>query len=205
VDPDGKKIDSATVSQNIWNMVTPSSETYNEKFANVFSQLATDNTTLFSFEKWDNPRMSSDGESYVFGQIELTESSSVLDKIKISYTWGAESNGSSPERVLFEEVYHCFQFLEGEFGFGRTSPNSAWGTMGLDQCDEEDAHRWSAEISNSPFIWGGAQKEHYKNLPETRRNVNEHWRKYDGTVRNELPPYVNGVFKDNYRTMRSPK
>ena len=205
VDPDGRMIDSATVSQNIWNMVNPNSESYNEKFANVFDQLATDNTTLFSFEKWDNPRMSSDGESEIFGQIELTESSSVLGKIKISYTWGAECNGSSPERVLFEEVYHCFQFLEGEFGFGRPSPNSPWTTMGLDQYDEEDAHRWSAEISNSPFIWGDAQKEHYKHLPDTRRNVNEHWMKYDGTVRDFLPEYVNGVFRDSYRTMRSPK
>ena len=205
VDPDGRKIDSATVSQNIWNMVTPSSETYNEKFANVFNQLATDNTTLFSFEKWDNPRMSNDGESYVFGQIELTESSDLLDKIKISYTWGAERNGSNSERVLFEEVYHCYQFLVGEFGFGRTSLNSAWTTMGFDKYDEKEAHKWSAETSNSPFIWGNAQEEHYKDLPNTRRNVNEHWMNHDGTTRNSPPPYINGVFRDSYRTMRSPR
>ena len=205
VDPDGKKIDSATVSQNIWNMVTPSSETYNEKFANVFNQLATDNTTLFSFEKWDNPRMSNDGGSYVFGQIELTESSDLLDKIKISYTWGAERNGCNSERVLFEEVYHCYQFLVGEFGFGRTSLNSAWTTMGFDKSDEKEAHKWSAETSNSPFIWGNAQDEHYKDLPNTRRNVNEHWMNHDGTTRNSPPPYINGVFRDSYRIMRSPK
>ena len=205
VDPDGRMIDSATVSQNIWNMVTPSSETYNEKFANVFNQLATDNTTLFSFEKWDNPRMSSDGMSEIFGQIELTESSNVLDKIKISYTWGAERNGSSPERVLLEEVYHCYQFLVGEFGFGRTSLNSAWTTMGFDKYDEKEAHKWSAETSNSPFIWGNAQEEHYKDLPNTRRNVNEHWMNHDGTTRNSPPPYINGVFRDSYRTMRSPR
>ena len=205
VDPEGRKIDSATVSQNIWNMVTPSSETYNEKFANVFNQLATDNTTLFSFEKWDNPRMSNDGESYVFGQIELTESSDLLDKIKISYTWGAERNGSNSERVLFEEVYHCYQFLVGEFGFGRTSLNSAWTTMGFDKYDEKEAHKWSAETSNSPFIWGNAQEEHYKDLPNTRRNVNEHWMNHDGTTRNSPPPYINGVFRDSYRTMRSPR
>ena len=205
VDPDGKKIDSATVSQNIWNMVTPSSETYNEKFANVFNQLATDNTTLFSFEKWDNPRMSNDGGSYVFGQIELTESSDLLDKIKISYTWGAERNGSNSERVLFEEVYHCYQFLVGEFGFGRTSLNNAWTTMGFDKYDEKEAHKWSAETSNSPFIWGNAQEEHYKDLPNTRRNVNEHWMNHDRTTRNSPPPYINGVFRDSYRTMRSPK
>ena len=205
VDPDGRMIDSATVSQNIWNMVTPSSETYNEKFANVFNQLATDNTTLFSFEKWDNPRMSSDGMSEIFGQIELTESSSVLDKIKISYTWGAERNGSNPERVLLEEVYHCYQFLVGEFGFGRTSLNSAWTTMGFDKYDEKEAHKWSAETSNSPFIWGNAQEEHYKDLPNTRRNVNEHWMNHDGTTRNSPPPYINGVFRDSYRTMRSPR
>jgi RHS repeat-associated protein len=205
VDPDGRKIDSATVSQNIWNMVTPSSETYNEKFANVFNQLATDNTTLFSFEKWDNPRMSNDGGSYVFGQIELTESSDLLDKIKISYTWGTERNGSNSERVLFEEVYHCYQFLVGEFGFGRTSLNSAWTTMGFDKYDEKEAHKWSAETSNSPFIWGNAQEEHYKDLPNTRRNVNEHWMNHDRTTRNSPPPYINGVFRDSYRTMRSPK
>ena len=205
VDPDGCEIDTASVSEKIWNMVNPQHTDYNAAFAEVFNQLANDHTTLFSFEEWDEPRTK--GNAQILGTFTLTESNDgCMDKTTIGFYWG----GDYPQRYLYEEVYHAKQFLDGEFGFGRASISADWGLMGFDLYDEEDAHKWADNACNSPDSWTQEARNYYRidrGLPETRRNVTEHYMQYDGIQRTTLPNYdENGVFKDvGYRTMRKPK
>ena len=208
VDPDGCEIDSTSVPDKIWNMVNPNHECYNSDFAEVFGQLANDHTTIFTFEEWTEPEINN--EAIVkgrFDMIEVNESEAVPDRAKINYYWEQEDLAIAPERHMFEEVYHAKQFLDGEFGFGRTSSTGTWKTMGRDMYDEEKAHNWADRVSGSPSSWIKIAIDYYRgtNLPSTRRNVNEHYMKYDGIERKAPPVYINGVYKNAYRTMRTPQ
>ena len=209
LDPDGMKIDSSTVSEKIWNIVNPSHCSYNANFAEVFNQLANDHTTLFIFEEWGTPKTK--GNSKIFGSFSLIESRmGEMDKAVIGFFWGAESLDLAPERTLFEEIYHAKQFLDGEFGFGRSWSGGLWNLIGFDMYDEESAHKWADEASKSSSSWSNDAVSYYRDirrLPESRRNTTEHHMKYDGIIRTEPPAYdAHGVYKDGaYRTMRKPK
>ena len=208
VDPDGRIIDSASITrQEIWNMVNPNHDCYNAEFACVFDQLAADQSTIFSFVEWNTPKVANN--SIVKGNFVMTESNlNQLDKSTIGFFWGEDGTGIAPERYLFEEVYHAKQFLDGQFGFGRTSSDGVWNTMGMDLLDEEMAHKWADRVSGSTDSWTQDAINYYqdiKKLPTGSRNVTDHWLKYDGCVRNTPPKYdANGVFKDCYRTIRKP-
>ena len=157
VDPDGRIIDSTTVPDMIWELVNPTHECYNAEFAEVFSQLANDLTTIFRFEEWDAPTR--EGNAEIRGKFFLNSSEKdQMDKTTIGFYWG----GEFPERNLFEEVYHAKQFLDGEFGFGRSWSGGEWGMMGFDMHDEEDAHKWADRVSKSPNSWTQDAIDYYK-------------------------------------------
>ena len=205
-DPNGCDIDTASVPAKIWNMVNSQHDSYNAEFAEVFNQLASDNTTIFSFNEWSEPKI--EGNTIVSGRLSLIESTEGHpDKISIGFLWGEEGLPVAPERYMFEEVYHAKQFLDGEFGYGYA--NGIWGLMGFDLFDEEDAHRWADRVSKSPNSWTQEAIDYYKidrGLPESRRNVTEHYMNYDGGKRTFPPKYdQNGVYKTDIRTMRKPK
>ena len=209
VDPDGEKIDSSSVSTRIWNMVDRNNDCYNQEFAVVFEQLANDCTTLFSFEEWNTSETTNNSE--ISGRFYMSESNiDQIDKAVIAFSWGPEGSSVASERNLFEEVYHAKQFLDGEFGFGRSTKDGSWNTIGLDMYDEEQAHRWADRVSGSSNSWTPSAIYYYKydrNLPGSRRNVTEHYMRFDGIPggRKDPPNYSNGVYKDTYRTMRKPK
>ena len=205
-DPNGCDIDTASVPAKIWNMVNPQHECYNAEFAEVFNQLATENSTIFSFNEWSEPEI--DDNAIIRGRLSLIESTvGHPDKISIGFLWGEEGLPVAPERYLFEEVYHAKQFLDGEFGYGYA--HGIWGLMGFDLFDEEDAHRWADRVSGSPNSWTQEAIDYYKidrGLPDSRRNVTEHYMNHDGIKRTHPPKYdQDGVYKTDIRTMRKPK
>ena len=81
--------------------------------------------------------------------------------------------------------------------------------MGFDLFDEEDAHRWADRVSGSPNSWTQEAIDYYKidrGLPDSRRNVTEHYMNHDGIKRTHPPKYdQNGIYKTDIRTMRKPK
>ena len=205
-DPNGCDIDTASVPAKIWNMVNPQHDSYNAEFAEVFNQLAADHSAIFSFNEWSEPEIK--GNVIIRGKTSLIESTEGHpDKISIGFLWGEEGVPVAPERFMFEEAYHAKQFLDGEWGYGYSK--GEWGLMGFDLYDEEDAHRWADRVSGSPNSWTQEAIDYYKfdrGLPDSRRNVTEHYMNHDGIKRTHPPKYdQNGIYKTDIRTMRKPK
>ena len=208
VDPNGQDIDSSSVSNKIWNRVNPNHDSYNKEFEDVFNQLAEDHSTLFKFNEWESPKVSN-GTS-VKGRITMDESNiGQQDKVTIGYYWEKDNESISPERYLYEEVFHAKQFLDGEFGYGRSSSKGYWCLIAFDLVDEEEAHKWADRVSNSSNSWTVETMNYYlvnRGLKSTSRNVTEQYMKYDNIERTNPPNYdANGIYKDPYRTMRRPK
>ena len=208
VDPNGMIIDSASVSRKIWKMVDPSHRKYNDDFAKVFNQLAADNTTIFTFNEWDDAEYDEVSGTVVYGRTDLTKhSKDGLDVITIGYTWGKEGNLKWKSRVMCEEVYHGKQFLDGDFAYGLS--DGKWQAQGLGLDDEKAAHFWSAKVCKikPEKVWGDNEIQYYTNtLPNATESMSaEDWYINRGYLGRGAPTYINGVYKDDYVNMRKPK
>ncbi|MCR4812923.1 MAG: RHS repeat-associated core domain-containing protein [Bacteroidales bacterium] len=208
IDPNGMDLDSTSVPQKVWSLVTPNSDCYNAELAGVFNQLANDRTTIFKFDEWSSPKIT--GSSIIYGN--FTMESSIIgqkDVTIVGFYWNNDNSSVAPERYMCEEIYHAKQFLDGEFGFARSTSSMSWGARGLDLIDEQEAHLWADRVSGSPNSWTQDAIKYYKldkRLPGDRRNVTDYHMKYDGEQRTSPPKYdETGVFKDGYRSYRKPR
>ena len=199
VDPDGRKIDSASVTQNIKNIIDPNHECYNAEFAAVYRELDDDKSTTYRFNQWDSFHKNGSG-LLTSGGVSLSD-----DKIiEIGYTWGLETelNGeNAPERALCEEIRHAKQFCNGEFGFYRCSSSSPWFICGT--ADEKETHEWAARVS------GTTSEFNLSFYPSNTTNksaqdawVNDYPAKRLGTT----PKYSSdGLYSNNYWFFKRPK
>ena len=200
VDPDGRKIDSATVTNEIWDLVNSKSD-----FAEVFNQLANDQTTIFKFEKWTEKKVKDNGD-VLFGEVSMTQSSEEgPDIISIGYTYGIEGNGKWKSRALCEEVYHAKQFLDGDYGFAFNG--TRWGTMALGYDDEQKAHLWSGKVCGlkDNTVWGMAESVYYGELKKYDNQSAEYWYTNVHYRDGDKPQYFNGVYRSKQFNMRQPK
>lgn len=166
IDPDGRIIDSASVTQNIKNMIDPTHECYNAEFAAIYQCLDDDKSTTYRFEKWDSFHKNNKNQD-ISGAVSLSEDNTLI----IGYTWGLETaldGGIAPERALCEETRHAKQFCDGEFGFFKT-PSTPWMVCGL--VDEEEAHAWAARVSGSTPRY---DLSHY-NIDRTAASAEHAW------------------------------
>ena len=198
VDPDGRIIDSASVTQNIKNMIDPTHECYNAEFAAMYRCLDEDKSTTYRFEEWDSFHKNNKNQD-ISGSVSLSEDRALI----IGYTWGLETEldgGISPERALCEETRHAKQFCDGEFGFFRTSAKQ-WMVCG--RVDEEEAHAWAARVSGSTPRY---DLSHY-DLNRTAPSAEHAWINDYKEKRAEITPNynANGLYSSEFWFFKQPK
>ena len=198
VDPDGRIIDSASVSQNIKNMIDPSHDCFNAEFADIYNYLDNDRSTTYRFEQWTKFRKNGAGQE-ISGNVTLSSDRTLI----IGYSWGIETmldGNLAPERALFEEVRHAKQFCDGEFGFFRT-PGSDWLVCG--NVDENEAHAWAARVSGST----PAADLSYYSIDKRFNSAKDFWVNDNRLKRkNTAPKYdSNGLYSSEYWYFKKPK
>jgi hypothetical protein len=154
VDPDGRIIDSASVTQEIWNLVNPDHEKYDADFASLFNRLVGDKDAIFSFKQIEprfdgnginNGSVTCDGRNAQGQELISINYSSIYPTFVFgSMIWGSKSNYS-----LFEETFHAGQFLDGAFGFVQYKTNGSWEPFGVDVVDEVEAKMFAVKGSNN--------------------------------------------------------
>ncbi|MBO4588647.1 MAG: hypothetical protein J5711_07120 [Bacteroidales bacterium] len=203
VDPDGMIIDSASVTQEIKNMINPSHECYNDEFASVYKYLDADKSTVYRFDQWEDFRINSKGQE-ISGAVSLSDERILT----IGFTLGREtelvSSNLAPERALCEEIYHAKQFCDGEFGFTIFVNLPGWRYMGYDESDEEVAHAWAARVSGTS---AGYNLNEYKNSIGSKSfSAEDGWRGHYPEERSgKTPGYdINGLHSSsNYYFKRA--
>lgn len=113
VDPDGKVIDTASLDQELKNIINPNHEMYNVHFHNLYKKLDEDEDAVYSFVKMNSPKKLSGGIE-MYGELRCSgRDAQGRDRISIEYF-------SSPryrDRYLLEETYHACQYRYGHIGF----------------------------------------------------------------------------------------
>ena len=198
VDPDGRIIDSASVTQNIKNMIDQTHECYNAEFAAIYQCLDDDKSTTYRFEKWDSFYKNNKNQD-ISGSVSLSDDNILI----IGYTWGLETELDeeiSPERALCEEIRHAKQFCDGEFGFYR-GPGTSWMVCGF--VDEEEAHSWAARVSGSTPKYDLSYYNLDRTVPSAEQAwVNDYKEKRAGTT----PNYnTNGLYSSEFWFFKQPK
>ncbi len=198
VDPDGRIIDSASVSQNIKNMIDPSHDCFNAEFADIYNYLDNDRSTTYRFEQWTKFRKNGAGQE-ISGNVTLSSDRTLI----IGYSWGIETmldGNLAPERALFEEVRHAKQFCDGEFGFFRTQ-GSDWLVCG--NVDENEAHAWAARVSGST----PAADLSYYSIDKRFNSAKDFWVNDNRLIRKNTDPKYdsNGLYSSEYWYFKKPK
>ena len=204
VDPNGMIIDSASVTQDIKNMINPSHMCYNEEFSSVYKYLDADQSTIYRFDQWEDFHTNGDGK-IISGSVSLSDERILT----IGFTWGCETElvGSNiaPERALCEEIYHAKQFCDGKFGFAIFANLPGWRQIGLDEFDEDEAHAWAARVSGTS---AGYNLSEYKNSVSSKFSSSEDgWRGHYPKERiGKSPVYdMNGLHSSSNYYFKRPK
>ena len=198
VDLDGRKIDSASVTQEIKDLINPLHTSYNEEFAAVYQALEADQSVTYRFERWDEFHVNNKKQA-TSGGTSLAEDRAVV----IGYTWGLETKinkENAPSRALCEEIRHAKQFCDGEWGFVMNLGLS-WTTCG--NVDEEEAHAWAARVSGSTSRYNLSYYDSDKFAPSAEQAwVNDYKDKRVGTT----PEYdANGLYSGEFWFFKQPK
>ena len=202
VDPDGRDVDPASVTQEIRNLINPSHECYNAEFASVYQELDADKSTIYRFEQWNEFRTNAEGKA-ISGSVSLSSDQTIT----IGFTWGLETSevdmGIAPERALFEETYHAKQFSEGKFGFAKFYGLSGWRWIGYDLSDEEDAHDWAKRVSGTTI---GYNLDAY-GLGTKSISAEDGWRSHSPDSRTgQIPSYdSNGLHSSDVYYFKRPQ
>ena len=202
VDPDGRKIDSASLTEEIRNLISPTHECYNADFASVFQILDNDQSTIYRFEEWKEFHTNSNGYQ-IAGSVSLSKDQVVI----IGFTFGVETelvnSEIAPERALFEETYHAKQFCDGKIGFTKYQGVSYWSPFALDVADEDEAHEWANHVSGTNLRYDLS----YYNLGMNSITAEEAWRNHSPETRNNLSPKYdsNGLHLSSAYCFKRPK
>ena len=198
VDPDGRKIDSASVTQEIKDLINPLHASYNEEFASVYQALGADLSVTYRFERWNEFHVNKDGYA-TSGGTTLADDRAVV----IGYTWGLETKinkENAPSRALCEEIRHAKQFCDGEWGFKKIC-GVLWEKCG--NVDEEEAHAWAARVSGSTSRYDLSCYDLDRTVPSAEHAwVNDYKEKRAGTI----PKYDNnGLYSSEFWFFKQPK
>ena len=198
VDPDGRIIDSASVTQEIKDLINPLHTSYNEEFASVYQALEADPSVTYRFERWNEFHINKEGKA-TSGGTTLADDRAVV----IGYTWGLETTinkENTQSRALCEEICHAKQFCDGKWGFAKTH-GVLWVTCG--NIDEEEAHIWAARVSGST---SKVDYSHY-NLDQTTTSAEHAWIKDNPAVRRGTTPKYdnNGLYSAEFWFFKQPK
>ena len=198
VDPDGRKIDSASVTQEIKGLINPLHASYNEEFASVYQALEADLSVTYRFERWNEFHVNKDGYA-TSGGTTLADDRAVV----IGYTWGLETKinkENAPSRALCEEIRHAKQFCDGEWGFKKTC-GVLWEKCG--NVDEEEAHAWAARVSGSTSRYDLSYYDLDRTVPSAEHAwVNDYKERRAGTI----PKYDNnGLYSSEFWFFKQPK
>ena len=148
VDPDGRIIDSASVTQGIWDLVNPDHEKYDAGFALLFNRLSKDDDAVFSFKQTSpshNGSVTCDGRNDKGQELISINYSPIYP----TFVFGSAILGPESNNSLFEETFHAGQFLDGAFGFVQYTANGPWESFGIDVMDEVEAKMFAAKRSNN--------------------------------------------------------
>ena len=153
VDPDGRIIDSASISQSISDILNPNNKAYQQQFAEIVNRLAGDKDAIYSFNQI-TPTISSNNSINTGSLTCLGKNEQGQALISINYTAiypqsyiGESIVGMVCDYSLYEETYHAFQFLDGAIGFSQQKVDGPWQAFACDINDEFEAKRFAQNLS----------------------------------------------------------
>ncbi len=165
VDPSGADTafsDNET-RQLVLSYVDKNHKNYNENYAKKFQELVGDKNTVYKFNDSRIQYYNTD-ENVVLGTTPyLGQDDKGRDIVGVNFT-SKPSSLYSNESILFEETYHAWQFMKGDWGFVKVRDkdgNESWGTYALDIFDEVDAKIWMYEAIGKGEL-GSQHKHEYK-------------------------------------------
>lgn len=113
VDPDGRVIDTASLKQEIKNIINPDHEDYNAHFHELYKKLDEDQCAVYSFVKMKSSKKRNGGVE-MYGELRCSGRDELdRDRIIIDYY----SSPRFKDRYLLEETYHAYQYRNGDIGF----------------------------------------------------------------------------------------
>jgi RHS repeat-associated protein len=197
VDPSGADTafsDNET-RQLVLSYVDKNHKNYNENYAKKFQELVGDKNTVYKFNDSRIQYYNTD-ENVVLGTTPyLGQDDKGRDIVGVNFT-SKPSSFYSNESILFEETFHAWQFMKGDWGFVKTlndKGEEVWGSYALDIHDEKDAKVWMYETilkgerslgtqhgyeydlyqkkKEKGFLKYLSSRSMYKNLENEKRNV----------------------------------
>jgi hypothetical protein len=167
VDPNGADTafsDNET-RQLVLSYVDKNHANYNENYAKKFQELVGDKNTVYKFNDSRIQYYNTD-ENVVLGTTPyLGQDDKGRDIVGVNFT-SKPSRFYSNESILFEETYHAWQFMKGDWGFRKVQDAEGievWGLHAFDIYDEVNAKVWMYEtILNGGGKLGSQHKHEYK-------------------------------------------
>jgi len=168
VDPDGRKIDSTSMNENIRNLITE-----NVYFSEAVDVLAKDERNIYKFNPMDKPTIISINEKedkVVSGNLVCTEVTNGIGIININFL------KEKTNIILFEEVAHALQVISGEIGFIFNGAKE-WTTIGLDVFDEVNAKNFALKATgNSKILSTEDLNKNYEGLRNNSQSAYQYYR-----------------------------
>jgi hypothetical protein len=167
VDPNGSdtSFSDNETRQLVLSYVDKNHENYNENYAKKFQELVGDKNSVYKFNDSRIQYYNTD-ENVVLGTTPyLGQDEKGRDIVGVNFTSKPNSFYSN-ESILFEETYHAWQFMKGDWGFRKMQDAEGievWGLHAFDIYDEVNAKVWMYEtILNGGGKLGSQHKHEYK-------------------------------------------
>ena len=168
VDPDGRKIDSTSMNENIRNLITE-----NVYFSEAVDVLAKDERNIYKFNPMDKPTIISINEKedkVLSGNLVCEGVTNGIGLININFL-EEETN-----MVLFEEVAHALQVISGEIGFAFHA-GKEWTTIGMDVYDEVNAKNFALKATgNSRILSAEDLNKNYEGLRKNSQSAYQYYK-----------------------------
>ena len=168
VDPDGRKIDSTSMNENIRNLITE-----NVYFSEAVDVLAKDERNIYKFNPMDKPTIISINEKedkVVRGNLVCEGVTNGIGLININFL------KEKTNMILFEEVAHALQVISGEIGFAFHA-GKEWTTIGMDVYDEVNAKNFALKATgNSKILSTEDLNKNYEGLRNNSQSAYQYYR-----------------------------